>query len=205
MIKKYAAYTLIAFFLGIAIFTSSQYVLMIKEKQDIVNNLQQIKGQLSQLESEKEALNQKLTAQLQQQQKIIQEKQNVQEALRINQEKYSGIEAELAQSQKRIEELNTALTALRQENAALQESRYNLATQVEQLSNDKVNLEARLGSIKELKKAIRELKKQMRKVKTQLSKKAENENLSEGNRGYIIKDGLPTYPPKVKIEVTPAL
>jgi len=205
MIKKYAAYTLIAFFLGIAIFTSSQYVLMIKEKQDIVNNLQQIKGQLSQLESEKEVLNQKLTAQLQQQQKIIQEKQNAQEALRINQEKYSGIEAELAQSQKRIEELNTSLTALRQENAALQQSQDNLATQVEQLSNDKVNLKARLGSIKELKKAIQELKKQMRKVKTQLSKKAENENLSEGNRGYIIKDGLPTYPPKVKIEVTPAL
>lgn len=194
MIKKYTAYILIAFLLGIAIFTSSQYVLMIKKRHEIVNNLQQIKIQLSQLESEKETLNQKLTAQLQEQQKIKQEKQKVEETLRISQD----------QSQKRIEELNTALTVLREENTTLQQNWDNLTTQVEQLSKDKTILEARLGSIKELKKAIRELKKQMRKVKTQLPKKSENENLSEGNRGYIIKDGLPTYPQKVKIEVTPA-
>ena len=62
-----------------------------------------------------------------------------------------------------------------------------------------------MSSLVELKKAIRELKKQARKVGIQMIQQSQSEKTFEGNQGYIVKDGKPTLPKKVKIEVTPAL
>lgn len=213
-----------ALLIGVTIFTSSRYILTIKEKQDILRSLEQIKTKLTQLETEKEkltrkvdsqkdalnqkdALTRKLESQLQEQQKIIEAKQTIEKTAGISLEKYASIEAELAYAQVRIEELDSAMERLEQENIILVQSQSKLTTQVEQLTEEKTALETRLSSIKELKKAIRELRRKVRKTKARVrptKKVVKEQKIIEGNRGYLIKDGKSTYSPEVKIiEVIP--
>jgi chromosome segregation ATPase len=204
MVKKHAVPIVIALLIGVALFTSYSYILTVKEKYEVLKNLEQIKTQLSQLENEKIALTQKLDLQMQEKQKILQEKRTAEETLRINQEKFSSVEGQLQKAQKTIEELNSSLAALQQEKVSLQQNQERLTAQVEEVMKAKIALEARFRSVKELKKAVRELRLQISKVKTHLIKKIENKEIEEGNRGYLTKDGNPTYPAKIKIEVTPA-
>jgi hypothetical protein len=80
-----------------------------------------------------------------------------------------------------------------------------------ELLSDKKGLEAKLHSLKELKKAIREVKIDMRSekqeqllAKKQMQKEIDNDELLRGNRGILLKDGKSTYRPVIRIEVRPA-
>jgi len=67
------------------------------------------------------------------------------------------------------------------------------------------SMKAKLGSVSEMKKAIREFRKQMGKVGKEIKHQVNVNQVAQGNRGFVIKDGQPTLTPKViKIEVTPA-
>jgi hypothetical protein len=64
-----------------------------------------------------------------------------------------------------------------------------------------------MESVAELKKAIAELKKKTRQttkeVKREIRKKTIDKN-TEGNIGFLVKEGKSTYSGKVVIEVMPA-
>lgn len=197
--------------MGIAIFTSSRYVSAVKERRKVLRKLEEVKNQISQLENDKEALNQKLENEIQQEERITKEKQTVEETLRISQEKFAAVDHELSQAQKIIDELNNSVSALKKENVDLMERQEGLKVKASQLNDEKAMLESRLNSIPELKKAIRELKTKVRKTVTRIVKRtgrdvAEKQDESaEGNLGYVIKDGKPNFPTRTKvIEVTPA-
>ncbi len=125
------------------------------------------------------------------------EKQQLQGELDITMQQLQKVKAELKGTRRQLKSVNGKLRGLERNNLLLLE--------------EKENLEARLHSLKELKKAIREIKLERRQekvqktlVKKQQQKEIDAQKLAQGNCGYLIKDGQSLYPPKVKIEVSPA-
>ena len=118
-------------------------------------------------------------------------------------EKIAQLSTDVAYAQKMMEDLNSQVSILKAENMAVREQNDSLNARLSQVSQEKEALALRLSSVAELKKAIRDLKKQMRKVRSEIKFKEEvaSGKVLEGNRGFLLKDGKPTYPTRVKIEV----
>ncbi|MBU3958830.1 MAG: hypothetical protein KKE91_03105 [Candidatus Omnitrophica bacterium] len=194
---------LIAFLLGITIFAIFKYGAFLTEKYDLLNTLNQIKKQVAVLGKEKQNLSQEIERGRQLRQGSIEEALRMQAELKASRERLAELDSQLIQAQGAIEGLGSQLSALKAENVALIDERNNLNTRLTQVIQEKDELKVRLNSISELKKAIKELKRQMRKVGREIKKRTKAKEILEGNRGFLIKDGKPTYPTKVKIEVTP--
>lgn len=187
---------LIIFLLGISIFSVFKYLASVKEKYDLLNTINQIKTQVTALENEKQNL-------LRAQQELAQKNEELKDNLKLSEEKLAKEAVDFTQFQKTIEDFNSQISLLKAENTALREEKDNLNSRLAEVSQEKENLKSRLSSFSELKKALKELKKQTRQLRFELRKKAEIQKIIEGNRGYLIKDGKPTYPSKVRIEVKP--
>jgi len=124
------------------------------------------------------------------------EKQQLQGELKTTREQLQKIKAELKGTQRELKIVNTKLSGAEKNNLLLME--------------EKERLEARLNSLKELKKAIKEVKVEYRQQKAQQyitkkehQKEIDAQKLTQGNRGFLIKDGQLLSLPKVKIEVNP--
>lgn len=117
--------------------------------------------------------------------------------LRLIRQQLQKMKTELKGTRRELNSVNNKLSGLEKNNLVLQE--------------EKERLEARLHSLKELKKAFRQIKLERHQenvqqllVKKQHQKEIDAQRLTQGNCGYLIKDGHILYPPKVKIEVSPA-
>jgi chromosome segregation ATPase len=194
----------VAFLIGVTIISVFKYISFLKEKTILLNELEQIKSQVTALETEKQNIAQALdkTEQgLKQKEHLVlklkEENAGIKGKFIETRHKIARVEAEFKQAQKNIAELNSAMTALR-------EQKDNLSAQIAEISQERDNLALRLSSLVEPKKAIRELKKQARKVNTEIKHKARLKEITDGNRGFLIKDGKSTYAAKIKIEVMPA-
>ncbi|MDD5408513.1 MAG: hypothetical protein PHC71_00245 [Candidatus Omnitrophica bacterium] len=118
-----------------------------------------------------------ITALTQEKQNLLQElekKKKLKDYLRASINKIARLFRDKSMTQANLEDTNAKFAVLKAENR---------------------QLKAKLNSIVELRKAIRELK--ARKRNTPASP-------DEGNLGFLIKDGQPTIPGKVKIEVLSA-
>ena len=184
--------------IGIAAFSAYEYVIVLKEKNDLMSQLAEKRVMINALENEKQKLLTSLEKEKSQGQKLAQEKAELIVNLKASRHRLSKLFSGFSQNQKTFDALNTKISLLKSENAVLIEQKNKLA-------HDNEALETKLNSLVELKKAIRELKKQARRVGIQMIQQAQSEKTFEGNQGYIVKDGKPTLPKKVKIEVTPAL
>lgn len=201
--KNYKLF-LIAFLIGITIFSVFQYAASLKEKLDLKNDLSQIKKQVMDLELEKQNLLQAVEQEKEAQKALGQENSELKESLKVNTDKLAKLDADFQGAQNTIEQLNSKIALVKAENMALRAKREKLALELSSVSQEKDALKARLSSVAELKKVIKELKKQVRKSTGELKEIAAAQRIIEGNRGFLIKDGKPTYPAKVKIEVIPA-
>jgi chromosome segregation ATPase len=183
---------LIALLLGIIIFSVYKYILSLKE-------------QIMALEDEGQALMQTLEKERELEQKLTQENSELQDNLKVNEEKLTRLNDDFAQVQNAIEQLNSQVSGLIAENTTLKEKEDKLIKELTRVYNEKKGLQARLSSITELKKAIKELNKQVYKVGAEVKEKikAKNTAIREGNYGFLIKNSKSTYPAKVKIEVRP--
>lgn len=107
---------------------------------------------------------------------------------------------ELASLQRTIEELNLV-------NQGLSKQEEKMRLQVEELSSEKSALEGRLNSAEELKKMLRDLIRRKRterlRKETVPEPKKDKKAGEEGNRGYIVYHGKPTFKSKISIEVIP--
>lgn len=175
---------------SVAAFFIYSYVVAAREKYALSEELAQKKELIVSLENEKQRLLQDLD-------KVTKEKGELKDNLRASRKRLSRLFVSLASIQSNLDQANTQISLLKAENAALTEQKSSLEQE-----NDAFR--AKLSSSAELKKAIKELKRQAQKVGVHMIKKAETEKTLEGNQGYIIKDGFPTTPAKVRIEVTPA-
>jgi len=192
-------FILIAFLAGITIFSVYKYARSIKEKHDLLTQLNQVKEQVTALENEKQNLLQTLEKEKETGRELNEENSKLKKNLKAGARKINKTTATLSEIKSELERINTEIAALKETNKALEEAK-NAA------EKESDNLRARLSSATELKKAMGELKKQAFKVGVQVIEKNQQRIDQEtmGNQGFVIKDGKPTYPPSIKIEVSPA-
>ncbi len=183
-------------------FSLFKYFYTLKEKYELYNTLNQIKGQVADLEAQKQEILQGIEKEKQLNLQITQENTGLKENIGAAEEKIAQLSTDIAYAKKIFEDFKSEVSVLKAENMAVREENVNLTSKLSQVSQEKDTLTMRLSSIAELKKAIRELKKQMRRVSSEISyKETVREKILEGNRGFLLKNGKPTYPTKVKIEV----
>lgn len=138
-------------------------------------------------------------AQLREQKKFLEEE------VALGKENLGQVKAELLNSQEELAILRRTVEELTAANQGLNQEQANLKAKIDALSSEKNALDAKISSIDELKKMIKDLVKAKRAqnrtravVKTGITKE-----IKEGNRGYVIYQGKPTYNSKLSIQVIP--
>lgn len=186
--KKYAS-LIMAFLLGISVWTFFEFISLLKEKLDLSEVLEKVEQHNVVLTQNNENLSQDLDN----------EKQvNVQlnSDFKVSQDKLAEASANLLKAQKLVEDLNNQLSVSKAENQVLRSEIENLKMNFLQVNQEKEELLIKFNSIEELKKAIRELKQRVKNGNQVILD-------GSGNKGYIIKDGKSTYSSSVRIEVQP--
>ncbi|MDP3143470.1 MAG: hypothetical protein Q8N14_06010 [Candidatus Omnitrophota bacterium] len=171
---------------GVAIFTSVHYFTLLDQNRILQRLVRSYERKLTDLEQAKKAMEDQLTAQ-----KNVLDLQlkETMEQLKLVTEELTGAKGKIVN----LEKTNYDLLAMQQE----------LKDRVGLIAQEKEALEAKLNSLDELKKAIRDLKIKMRQERLAAHKQREEKQIVEGNRGFLIYQGVSTIKGKVKIEVTP--
>ena len=120
----------------------------------------------------------------------------MQKELLSTKDELDKVKTELDNTHKQLNAVNSKLAAAESNNAKLIE--------------EKKALEARLHSLKALKQAIGQVKQEMWQeryeqilAKKEIQKQIDAKELAEGNMGFLLKDGKPTYRSRIRIEVRP--
>jgi chromosome segregation ATPase len=200
--KDYKA-ILIALLAGITIFSGFKYIFSLKEQYALMDNVQQLDKQVAALEGEKKGLIEDLDKEKELYQTLAGEQAQLKSSLTLSREQLSRLTADWEASQKTLEDLNSQFSAVRAENTALREQIQSLNLEMTQTVQDKDKLQARLGSIAELKKAIKELRQQMHEAKKGIQLRTKTGRVMAGNQGFLTKNGKFTHPSTVRIEVEP--
>ncbi|MFA6216640.1 MAG: hypothetical protein WDL87_03195 [Candidatus Omnitrophota bacterium] len=207
---KHLKIIFIAFLIGITIFTVYMYIASLQEKYDMLTTLEKIKVEVVSLKNENQNLLVSLGNEKTLNNSLTAENAGLKEELLAGEEKLNKLGEEFQSALKNIEELNNEVVALKAENVSLANQKEIMTLQVAQVAQEKKDLEEKMDSVVELKKMIRNLKKHVRKttkeVKTLVKiEKVKAAQLREmlGNNGYIIRDGKPTFSPRIKIQVEP--
>lgn len=198
---------LITFLLGVSVFCVYKYLLIIKEKQILSAELKNSQGQITVLKNENQGLLQELEKEKDINQEMIQKYAFLRRNFKAGIIKINQLNSELALAVKHIDSLNSEVSVLKNENLQMKEASGNLKIDLFYISQEKDDISRRMSSIAELKKAIRELSRQQKKGVKAVKEKPKKPipAILEGNHGFLIKDGKPVPPVKIRIEVNPAL
>jgi len=191
----------IMFLAGITIFSVFKYRSSLKEKYALLNTVNEVKGQVTILEKDRQRLLEDLKKEKELNAQLKGELLEIKRHLKASKKRLTKLFADYGEAQKAMEGLSPKFSILKFENIILRDEKKKLDTQLRRVSEENSSLKAKLDSITELEKRIRELKKRMQRVTTITKVR----KIVEGNRGFLIKDGKPTYPTKVRIEVVPVL
>ena len=195
---------LLAFLIGVTIFSLFKYLASLKERYELLNTLELKKNQAVALEQEKHNLLLDLEKEKNQRQEISLRHTELNQKLQLNEEKLAKLKVGIRLASEKIKQLSYNASMLKAENMALREEEAGLKAQLIQINQENNNLKARIGSAAELKKALKELKIQMGKVRRQIKDKGKAKKITEGNHGFLVKNGQPTHLTTVTIEVNPA-
>jgi len=117
---------------------------------------------------------------------------------------------ELEIANKQLSQINQKASALEKDNAELIKAKHDLENRIIALEDQKQHFEATLHSLEELKKCIRQAEREIQEkrikdylARKQLQRLKDSDKLLKGNRGFLTKQGKPTYNPVVVIEVEP--
>ena len=157
------------------------------DKRALKSAYTQARAQIAQLQEERTSLSQELTT--------------AEQTLDTQTGELAALEQELSRIQSRLALADRELAQLQQENRTLND-------QLASATADKRALEARLSSLTELKGAIREVKARLRRQRWEAwvayvsARRAEEQRrLAKGNRGYVIRNGVPTLGSPTKLQV----
>jgi chromosome segregation ATPase len=175
-----------------------KYIMALRERDELSRNLEQVKADVARLDVERQAIADELKKQKTQKEQLMEQKDALEAELQVAQDKL----AELAKLEAQVQPLQQTIEGLEQDNTALLQEKEALNRRLDEIAQEKAALEARLRSIAELKKAIKEAKINSRRERIQSRQRTDTE--ISGNRGYIVKNGMPTYRPKITIEVISA-
>ena len=119
-------------------------------------------------------------------------------------ERMVQIEADFLASQKTVENLNSEFSLVKAENTALRDQVQGLQLDISQAKAEREQMQQRLSSIAELKKAIKELRQKTRLAKRQVQNRVDmKEKMVSGNEGFLIKNGKSIFSGIIKIKVEP--
>ena len=111
----------------------------------------------------------------------------------------SGLEEELARVKEQLDQNLSELTALQQSHEQLRAHDTSLATQLDSVMTEKAQLEATLSSLKELRLAIRDVHRKIWterwaawRARAEAQREEDLRELAAGNRGFLVREGLPT-------------
>lgn len=120
----------------------------------------------------------------------------------------NSLQQELGELNGRLQETVAGLKVLQQERDTFQAQNQTLTAQLEATAAAKQELEARLASLKELKLAIRDVKRKLGeqrwaawRARTRAQQAADLERLASGNRGYVMRQGIPTLGTGIRLHV----
>ncbi len=189
--------------LSLVVFGIVKYIILQKEKHDLIESVKQMKMQLAQFENDKQDI--KRSYEEEKALRLMAEKKNVQfeDSLKSTQEQLDKITIDYQSLREDVEKLSAEVSAVKAEKVFLAEKNNELQVKLNDSKKESESLAARFTSIPELKKAIRELKNQMRNVDHEVKNKIKAERQILGNQGFVIKKGQSVVSSKVKIEVQP--
>lgn len=199
-IPKNAKIVIFVLLLSITVFSAYKYISALSGKYELLNALNEIKQQVQVLENDKQSLLLELEKEKQLADKLSEQNAGLRDNLRASISRLTKLFADAENTQESLEDIRAQFSLLKAENTALKE-------QSVQMSSENESMKAKLGSVSEMKKAIREFRKQMGKVGKEIKQQVNANQVAEGNRGFVIKDGQPTLAPipkVIKIEVIPA-
>jgi len=204
---KKTIFLLGCFFVFGGFFLTLRYINLIQEKKKVEFQLKEVKVQVGFLEGN-------LKQETELRQKLDKEKTTLTASLKGAEETIADLNTKNAQSQEYIFSLVKEIEAMESRNSRAKEELAQTQEKSGALLGKNIELETRLSSVPELKKAMRELKLKMKKTSYNYKLKPiqfkekrlswDKENM-DGNSGFIIKNGVPTYKGRVKIEVKPLL
>jgi chromosome segregation ATPase len=172
--------------LGITIFSMARYVVELRARFKLQGQLSLAQGEVSLLTQEKQNLLQELGKEKELNENLGSKNIRLKAYLGASKDRMSRLFQENAQLQDKLEDSSAKFAVLKAENRSLIDAHKRMYTENEEFK-------LKFNSVIELRKAIRELR----------TKKHGDLGLeSEGNRGFLIKDGRLTSE-KVKIQVTP--
>ena len=158
-----------------------------------------LEGQKRQIADEYRKARQELGQLVQEQGLLKQELEGVRGQAASATEEVQALRTELARLQQNLDDTSAQLASAQQERQTLQQENTTLASQLDAVTEEKQQLEARLSNIKELRLAIRTVRDKMAERRWAAwqahiaAQRTEDERLlAEGNRGYIVRDGVTT-------------
>lgn len=165
-----------------------------REKRRLAKEHERIQQLVKQLEAEKGRLDAELT-----------------EARRMIEQQLgeiTGLQEGLRGTQARLDTTVVKLTQLQREYEALLQGNESVKRQLSAVIAEKQQLEAKFSSLKELRLAIRDVKRKIwsarwttRRLQIQTQREADQGQLALGNRGYLVRDGMPTSGASPKMHV----
>lgn len=174
------------FLLGVAVFSMARYVVELRAKLALEENLAKAQGDILALNQEKQNLLQELGKEKDFNASLQAKNTALKSYVGASRNRIARLFKESQKTKNELEEVSVKFAVLKAENTALIKSRKQVYLENEQLK-------FQLGSAQELKKALRALR----------SKSAQApDRFYEGNRGFLLRDGRSTVE-KVKIEVVP--
>ncbi len=174
--------------LGITAFTMVKYLNELKARYRLQDSLAKAQDEIAVLAQEKQSLSKELGEEKELKEQLLLKYAGLKDYSRAGRNKIAHLFQDKARIQASLEDTSAKFSILKAENRALIDQRKRIYMENEQFK-------AKLSSVVELKKAIRELRIKKRKVLTLET---------EGNWGFLTKNGLLTSPEKVRIEVVPA-
>jgi chromosome segregation ATPase len=193
---------LIVLLASITVFSAIEYLMVLKEKFILTNNLNQARSQIT-------VLTDTVKKERELQAALSQDNLKLKDDLRVNTDKLTQVDLDLRNSRATIEDLTSQVALSKVENTSLRQEKDKLSQDLTQVSQERDTLKARLSSIPELKKAIKEVKVQINLAKAmirEITKQRKAVVEIDGNKGFLVKDGKPTSPTvNIKIEVKPAI
>jgi regulator of replication initiation timing len=179
---------LIVFLISITAFSMVKYLNELKARYNLQDNLTKAQDEISALAQEKQRLLQKLGEEAGIKEQLLLKNAGLKDYLKASRNKIARLFQDKSRIRASLEDMSSKFSILKAENRALIGQHKRIYMENEQLNE-------KLSSVVELKKAIRELR-----TKKHMALGPE----AEGNRGFLIKNGQLTTSEKIRIEVVPA-
>ncbi len=193
---------LTAFLIGAGLVSIVHYSFLLQEKAGLSRALEEVRARVLALEKDKAQLVQSLNAGREAVKKLDDDNALLSRTVQEQGGHISALTAELEKTNGRLEELNAGYSLLRCENSALRAQLFFVV-------KEEAKLRLSMTSLPELKKAIRGLKKKKTRatpaplVRKERPKKTVEGQILEGNKGFLVKNGKPTFVKTIRIEVVP--